>query len=254
VTAPPDHATPRPGGGGDHPTGAPADSPIALVAALGALGLGALGLGAFAAVGAAAAAPAAADAPSDVSVAETAAALEHTAIAVYARVAALPFVQSVPPPGGVTLANFLGRTAQQHADHLSAFNAAAVRLGGKAQTGVDTILMNALEPALAKLASAQDAVAFAAMLEQVAAETFAAPVAVVADRQLRSSLASIAGVECQHESVLLAVAALLGDNRPELISFPIDPLSLPAVLPSEGLPSAFLKTDRARPPAEGTVR
>jgi rubrerythrin len=195
------------------------------------------------------------NAPSDVSVAQTAAALEQTAIAVYASVAASPFVQALVPPAGVTIANFLTRTAQQHADHLSAFNAAAVRLGGKAQTGVDATLMTAVvTPALAKIASAQDAVTLLATVEQIAAETYAAPEALVADRQLRSSLASIAGVECQHQTVLLAVAALLGDNRPELITFPIDPAGLPAALPSGSLPSAFLRTDLARPAAEGTVR
>jgi rubrerythrin len=195
------------------------------------------------------------NAPSDVSVAQTAAALEQTAIAVYASVAASPFVQAVVAPAGVTIANLLTRTAQHHADHLSAFNAAAVRLGGKAQTGVDATLMTAVvTPALAKIASAQDAVTLLATVEQIAAETYAAPEALVADRQLRSSLASIAGVECQHQSVLLAVAALLGDNRPELIAFPIDPAGLPATLPSGSLPSAFLRTDLARPAAEGAVR
>ncbi len=56
---------------------------------------------------------------------------------------------------------------------------------------------------------------FAAALELVAAETYLAEVGAVSDKTLRSTFASIMGVENQHRAILLAVGALLEGGAPD---------------------------------------
>lgn len=197
---------------------------------------------------------AAADAGMDVAAAQTAASLENLAITVYNKAAGLPFMKNIPAPAGPTVVAFVTKTVQQHTDHAKAFNAAAVQLGGKAQTGVDTTVLNAVvNPALPTLKTPLDVVKFAAQLELVAAETYAAETASVTDKNLRNTFASIAGVENQHRAILLAVGALLAANKPNLIKLGPPADQLPEAAGSVGFPDAFLKTDQARPATEGTV-
>jgi len=192
---------------------------------------------------------------SDAAAAQTAAALEHLVIAVYAEVAQLAAVGALVSPAAATLAAVMSVAVQQHADHLAAFNAAAVRLGGKAQQTADqAVAQSVVRPALTATTAAADAVALLAKIEQVAAETYAADVTAVADAQLRASFAGVAGVECQHQAVLLVIGALLEANAPELVSFPLDAVRLPVTLPGDGAPAPFLRTDQARPASEGAVR
>ncbi len=198
---------------------------------------------------------AAATAGSDVDAAETAASLELLAIAVYGQVAQLPLVQEVPAPAGTTVAALFTSAAQHHADHLTSFNAAAVRLGGREQPGADaTVSTTIVEPALAAATTPAELIAVLVQIELIAAETYASLVTTVADRQLRNSLAGITGVEAQHAAVLLTSAALLAQSRPSLVSFPWLAADLPASAATEGNPSPFLKTDQARPTTEGALR
>ncbi|HXZ62996.1 MAG TPA: ferritin-like domain-containing protein [Acidimicrobiales bacterium] len=184
--------------------------------------------------------------PPDVAVAQTAAAVENVLIAVYGRLASSSM-------SGAGLGPFIARTVAQHSDHLAAFNAAAVRLGGKAQTGVDQPLMTSVvQPGLAAIASGLDAVMFSAELEMIAAATYTAQVAAVADHRLRASLASVAGVECQHQGVLLAVASVLEAGAAAIDGFPLAARQLAPTL--EGPPVAFVRTDQGRPPTEGVAR
>jgi len=220
-----------------------------------AAGVGALAAGVAVALLTARAGPAAADAPSDIAMAQTAAAVETTVIAAYGQVGRLAFVQALTPPAGTTLVAMLTRTVQHHGDHLTAFNAAAVRLGGRAQSAPDAALTTTVvRPALAAATSALDAVTLLAELELIAAETYSAMVSAASDPQLRASLASICGVEAQHQAVLLAIAALLNVNSLELITFPLDASTLPATIPSDGTPGAFIRTDQARPTSEGSIK
>ena len=190
----------------------------------------------------------------DVAAAQTAASLENLAVTVYNKAAGLPFMKNIPAPAGPTVVAFVTKTVQQHTDHAKAFNAAAMQLGGKAQTGVDTTVMNGVvNPALPTLKSPLDVVKFAAQLELVAAETYAAETAAVTDKNLRNTFSSIAGVESQHRSILLAVAALLEAGKPNLIKLGPPADQLPDAAGSVGFPDAFLKTDQARPATEGTV-
>ena len=185
--------------------------------------------------------------PADVAGSETAAAIENTLITAYGQLSSLPFVDELG------LGAFLAATVQHHTDHLAAFNAAAVRLGGKAQSLPDQPLMTTVvEPGLAKLASGFDAVMFSAGLELISAATCTAQVATVADAQLRAVLASVAGVESQHQGVLLIVASLLSSSTAVVDGLPVPPRQLPPTL--EGPPLAFVRSDQARPLTEGAVR
>jgi rubrerythrin len=191
----------------------------------------------------------------DVTAAQTAASLENLAIAVYEQAAALPFMKNIPEPAGSTVVAFVTKTVEQHTDHANAFNAAAVRLGGAAQTAPDQVLLDTVvTPTLPTLKTPLDVVNFAAELELVAAATYLDQVGKVMDADLRSTFASIMGVENQHRSVLLAVAALLTAGRPELVALGPPTDQLPDVAGSVGFPDAFLTTDKARPALEGAVK
>lgn len=199
--------------------------------------------------------PAFADTPMDVQAAQTAASLENLAVAVYMQAAQLPFMQNIPDPAGATVKAFVTMTVQQHTDHGKAFNAVASKLGGKAQDKPDQVVFDSVvTPALPTLKSPLDVVNFAATLELVAAQTYAAETAAVTDKNLRNTFASIMGVENQHRAILLAVAALLQAGKPELIMLGPPADQLPDAAGSVGFPDAFLKTDQARPAAEGAVK
>ena len=191
---------------------------------------------------------------SDVAAAQTAASIENVAIALYGRASDLVSVQSLGSPARLTLAALLNGAAQHHADHLTAFNAAATRLGGRAQTAPDPALTSSVvQPALGATTAAQ-LLQVLAPLELVAAETYAAQVVAVSDRQLKNSFAAITGVEAQHAGLLLAAASLLDEAKVASVAFPWEAATLPATAATEGTPSAFLRTDQARPPTEGAAR
>ena len=143
---------------------------------------------------------------------------------------------------------------QQHQQHLDAFNGAITGLGGKAQTNPDPVLANVVQAAVPGLTSPLPVVALALELEQGAAETYVADVAVLSDANAKKLTASIMGVEAQHASVLLAVQALLMANAPQLITLAAGNVAnLPAAAGSVGFPQAFFPTDQARPATEGAL-
>jgi len=190
----------------------------------------------------------------DVQAAQTAASIENLAIAVYKKAAGLPFMKNIPNPAGATVTAFVTKTVQQHTDHAGAFNAAAKALGGKAQTGVDSVLMSkVVNPALPTLTSPLAVVMFAADLEYVAAQTYAAETAAVSDKTLRGAFSSIMGVENQHRAILLAVAALLKNNLADQIKIPPDAGALPAATAMAAFPDSFLPLNQARPATEGAL-
>jgi hypothetical protein len=197
-----------------------------------------------------------ADTPADVASAQTAASIENLAIAVYNKAATLSFMKNIAAPAGPTVVAFVGKTVMQHTDHAAAFNAAAARLGGKQQAGVDDVVMKAVvNPTLPQLKTPKDVVDFAAQLELVAAETYAVETAAVSDMQLRATFASIMGVEAQHRAILLAVSALLAANAPQLIKIGGVADKLPAAAGSIAFPAdGFFPLDAARPPTEGAVK
>jgi rubrerythrin len=198
--------------------------------------------------------PAYADTTMDVQAGQTAASIENLAIAVYMKAAGLSFMKNIAAPAGPTVTVFVTQTIQQHTAHAAAFNAAVVKLGGKAQTGLDMPVYNGVVvPALPTLKNPLDVVNFAAKLENVAAETYAAETAAVSDKNLRNTFASIMGVEAQHVAVLLAVSALLAGGAPQLITIPPPAAMLPGAAGSVGFPNSFYGLDQARPATEGAV-
>lgn len=213
---------------------------------------GALGTGAAAAALGRATLTVFADSGTDVQMLQTAASIENLAIAVYQKALTLPAAvsgASIP-----VVATFVTKTVQQHMDHLQAFNAAAQQLGGKAQTGLDMTVYNAVvAPALPMIKGPADVIGLALTLENAAAQTYVAFGGAVGDSNALKTFASIAPVEAQHTAVLLAVQALVAAGHPELITLPPDLTKLPAAAGSVGFPNNFYKTDMARPAAEGAV-
>jgi hypothetical protein len=198
--------------------------------------------------------PAAGAPVTDIQAGQTAASIEHVAVSVYNQTAALPFMKTFPRTVEGVFIAFIGGTLGQHADHGRAFNEAVKALGGTEQTEPDhTVIDGIVQPALPTLKSPLDAVRFVAEIELVAAETYAALAAVVTDKVLRSTFASVAGVESQHRAVLLTIASLLEAGATSLITIPTQPLALPAATGFAGFPDSFLPADAARPGSEGAV-
>jgi rubrerythrin len=188
--------------------------------------------------------------PTDVQVLRTAASIENLAIATYKLALTLPFIGG--KSANATVKAFVKTTVNQHEQHLSAFNNAAVRLGGKSQTKPDPVLLKVVDNAKAGLTNAAAVVALALELEQGAAETYVANIRALKDHNARAITASIMGVEAQHAAILREVQALLHANAANLIAVPPSPLSaLPSVAGSLAFPNPFFPTNQARPGTEG---
>ena len=194
-----------------------------------------------------------ADSGSDVMALQTAASIENLAVAVYTKAASLdPNVSGAAIP---VVAAFVKMTITQHQEHGKAFNAAATALGGKAQTGIDQPVYDAVvTPALGKIKGPADVLALAYTLEDAAAQTYVKFGSTVDDKNSQQAFATIAPVEAQHAAVILAVKALVDAGAPQLIAIPPDLTKLPAAAGSVGFPNTFYKTDGARPVGEGAVK
>lgn len=195
--------------------------------------------------------PAFADSSTDIQMMQTAASIEVLAVATYKTALTLPFI-------GGSAANpvvkaFATQTMAQHAEHLSAFNAAARQLGGKAQNNPDPKYAAVVKAAVPTIKGPADVVGLALKLETVAAQTYVADVSNLSDLNARKTTASIMGVEAQHVSILLAVQALLAGGAPQLIALPPNAAALPAAAGSVGFPNSFFPTTMASPAAEGAL-
>ena len=194
-----------------------------------------------------------ADSAADIQMLQTAASIENLAVAVYTKAAGLP--PTVSGAANPVIKAFVTMTIAQHTDHGKAFNAAATALGGKAQTAIDQpVYDGVVTPALAKIKGPADVVGLALTLEDAAAQTYVVFGSTVDDKSAQAAFATIAPVEAQHASVLLAVQALLAVGAPELITIPPDLTKLPAPAGGVGFPKSFYAIDQARPAAEGAVK
>jgi len=186
----------------------------------------------------------------DIQALQTAASLENLAVSVYTTAAGLPFIKD----GNKTVSAFIAKTTTQHQAHAQAFNAAATQAGGKAQMDPDPKYAAIVKQMLPSIKTPADVVNLALTLEDTAAQTYTAYVSKVTDVQLRKLFGSVAPVEAQHRSILLAVQALLAGNMADLIAIPTDPAKLPAAAGSVGFPDAFYPTKNASPISEGAVQ
>jgi hypothetical protein len=212
--------------------------------------LAAAGLGT--AMAALLASPAFADKTMDVQMLQTAASIENLAVATYTTALTLDFIGGAS--ANAVVKAFVQKTKDQHAEHADAFNAAAMRLGGKSQTQPDPVLLGVVNNAKPTLTGPAQVVALAIELEHGAAQTYVSNTATYANKSARSVAASIMGVEAQHAAILYAVKALLAGGAPDLIALPPDAAKLPAAAGSVGFPNAFYPATGARPANEGAVQ
>jgi rubrerythrin len=186
----------------------------------------------------------------DIMALQTAASIENLAVSVYTTASGLSFISG----GNATVAAFITKTTAQHTAHAQAFNAAITQAGGKTQTGADPKYAAVVKAALPGIKTPADVVNLAITLEDVAAQTYTKNVSQVSSSALRTLFGSVAPVEAQHRSVLLAVQALLAGNDASLIAIPTQPGSLPAAAGSVGFPASFYPTTNASPVSEGAVQ
>jgi hypothetical protein len=212
--------------------------------------LAAAGLGT--AMAALIASPAFADKAMDVQMLQTAASIENLAVATYEVALTLDFIGGSTANGVVKA--FVQKTKEQHQQHAQAFNAAATRLGGKAQDQPDPVLLGVVNNAKPGLTGPAQVVDLAIELEDGAAQTYVANTGAYANKNARSVAASIMGVEAQHVAILNAVKALVAGGAADLIALPPDAGKLPAAAGSIGFPNAFYPTTNARPATEGAVQ
>ena len=212
--------------------------------------LAAAGLGT--AMAALIAGPAFAGKAMDVQMLQTAASIENLAVATYDTALTLDFIGGAS--ANAVVKAFAQKTKEQHQQHAEAFNAAATRLGGKAQDQPDPVLLGVVDNAKPGLTGPAQVVDLAIALEDGAAQTYVANTGTYSNKNARSVAASIMGVEAQHVAILNAVKALLAGGAADLIALPPDAAKLPAAAGSVGFPNAFSPTTDARPATEGAVQ
>ena len=197
----------------------------------------------------------------EVAALQTAASLENLAVIAYETALTLPYLRNPSAAAFKTVAAFAKTTMAQHADHGRAFNAKAKELGGREQTGTNPKYTPVVQAAVPKLKKGNplDLVDLAMTLEDVATSTYVKNIQTLSDPQVRLLFGTVAGVESQHLTTLIAVKALLAGKAPQLVTVKatggaVDAFKLPAAAGSALVPEAFKKTDLASPVEEGAVR
>ena len=184
----------------------------------------------------------------DVQVLQTASSLETVAIATYAAALELPFMAEAPEVVGT----FATTTMMQHEEHRAAFQAQTEELGGEVQMEPNPKYATVVEDTKPTLTDVAKVVDFAAVLEEVATDTYLANMGLLTTPELRLLMGSVMGVESQHLSTLRAVGALLAVD-PALVVLPPPLADLPDAAGSVGFPEPFESADMASPPEEGAV-
>lgn len=197
----------------------------------------------------------------EVAALQTAASLENLAVLAYETALTLPYLKNPSNVAFKTVAAFAKTTLGQHTDHAKAFNAKAVELGGKEQTKPNPKYAPVVTGAVPQLKKGNplDLVALAITLEDVATSTYVNNVTALTDPQVRLLFGTVAGVESQHLSTLIAVQALLKGGAPQLVTVKatggaVDVAKLPKAAGSAPIPETFKKTEKASPAAEGAVQ
>jgi hypothetical protein len=199
----------------------------------GAMAAGLLGAGALLLGAGRASAASASPSSNDIMALQTAASIENLAVSVYTTAAGLSFIKS----GNATVAAFITKTTAQHTAHAQAFNAAhhpgrrqdAERGGPQVRRRGQVRPAGDQDPGRRGQARDHPGGRGRADLHQVRQRGL--------HRSLRTLFGSVAPVEAQHRSVLLAVQALLAGNAADLIAIPTDAAKLPAAAGSVGFPA-----------------
>jgi hypothetical protein len=191
--------------------------------------------------------PGTAAASIEVQILQTAASLENVVVATYASALELSFVRN-----HASLRQFVETAMQHHVEHGEAFNAQAEARGGQRQAAPNPTYASVVEQA-SPLRDVTAVVRLAALLEEVATDTYLADLAQLHDLDSRSLTAGVMGVEAQHLAALRAFDHLFGASLPDLVATPTDLPRLPRELGSVACPRAFELADRASPPTEGAV-
>lgn len=194
--------------------------------------------------------PVRADRNLDIQILQTASSLEILAVSTYGAALSLPFIAD----GNAVIRTFAMTTRSQHDDHRVAFQAQTQALGAPIQMNPNPKYVPIVNQAVPGLRAPNDVVQLAAVLEEVATETYLANLALLEDTRSKTLMGSVMGVECQHLATLRAVSALLTGGAPQLVAIPTNVAALPAAAGSVGFPEPLQGTDMASPPAEGAVR
>ena len=196
---------------------------------------------------------AAADPAFDVQLLQTAASIENVLVSTYETLLALPLLSGAN--ANPVLKAVLTIARGQHADHATACNDIATKLGGRRQDGPNPGLAQVVSRARPSSSDLGAAIDLALQLETASAQTYQNEVSLLGDLNARRLAASIMGVESDHVGLLLVAKALVGARTPELLVFDSATASkLAPEIAVAGFPDSFSKGDQARPPAEGAVR
>jgi hypothetical protein len=193
--------------------------------------------------------PATAASSDEVQILQTAASLENVVVAAYASALEMPFVRQHAP-----FRQFVETTMRHHVEHGEAFNAQVEARGGARQTAPNATYAGVVERARPSLSDVTGVVRLAAMLEEVATDTYLANLIQLHELDSRSLTASVMGVEAQHLATLRAFDNLFSTDLADFFATPADLTRLPPAIGTVACPKAFELPDRASPPTEGAVR
>jgi hypothetical protein len=185
----------------------------------------------------------------NVEILQTAASLENLAAGAYASARRLAAVREGP----AALLVFMRRTQAQHEAHARAFNAQAVKDGGKAQHAADPRFTEVVRAVLSRRAGIAQVLGLAESLEDTLVQT-CTRYASLTSQALRPLFVATAAVDAQHRAYLLAVLGFTEDGQFWLVDGATMLGRLPAQIGAACLPFAFYPTAGARAIDEGAVR
>jgi hypothetical protein len=167
----------------------------------------------------------------DVRVLQTASSVERAIVTTYEGLLQLPLVKNARP----VLTDVLRTTLTHHNEHLAAFQAQTVALGGKVQAAPNAKLQALTGRGLG---SVSDVVKLAVTLERFATDTYLFDIGV-AGAGLRGLLGSVMFSEAQHLAMMRILQALVDTAKEHLMAFPTELPEVPKTVGTAGSPRAL---------------
>lgn len=196
--------------------------------------------------------PATAGESLDAHILQTASSLEILLGNAYRAAHDLPFLASGQ---NSVLSAFIEIASSQHEQHRQRFQTDTQALGANPQVSPDPKYSATLRAAGPNLHETGDLISLVLMLEDVVTQTYVSNIALLSDSHSRSVMAKVAGVEGQHVAVLRLFGGFLDQKIPELLNDSsgsrLD--TLPATIPTVGVPEPFARLESASPPEEGAA-